>query len=157
MDSFEPYSILEIAKRHAGILILVVEEHDVGVDDINETSGINHVVGELSWEFFICKTDLSICQNVSDLYKLFLVFPKFCSRPWLLESMVSLIDAEISFFHNGNAVQISHRMLVGGLNLSYWTEIHVLTQVGWIDQIVNHRSFARTQNKVNNRTGCLCP
>ena len=41
MDSFEPYSILEVAKRHAGILILVVEEHDVGVDDINETSGIH--------------------------------------------------------------------------------------------------------------------
>ena len=32
---------LEVAKRHAGILILVVEEHDVGVDDINETSGIH--------------------------------------------------------------------------------------------------------------------
>ena len=41
MDSFEPYSTLEIAKRHAGILILVVEEHDVGVDDINKTPGIH--------------------------------------------------------------------------------------------------------------------
>ena len=33
-------SFLKISKRHVTILILVVKEHDVGIDDINETPSI---------------------------------------------------------------------------------------------------------------------
>ena len=69
LENFMP--ILHVAERHVPISMFVVEEHDVGIDDINETPGIHHLIGEFSGEFLIGKTDLSICQKMSYLHILF--------------------------------------------------------------------------------------
>ena len=48
-------SFLKISKRYVTILILVVKEHDVGIDDINEAPG-NIVIKDVSTLLLIFHT-----------------------------------------------------------------------------------------------------
>ena len=52
-------SFLKISKRHVTILILVVKEHDVGIDDINEAPG-NRVITVLELHIINLKFCLPI-------------------------------------------------------------------------------------------------
>ena len=56
---------------HVSILILAVEEHDVGVDDVNETLSINDLNREFSGKSLIGKADLSVWQDICYLHIFF--------------------------------------------------------------------------------------